>query len=324
MNASSDTGPTADMIRQAAWWAAMLDAGDMSQGDRKACDEWCAEHPLHRRTLERMRAFDARVANAGDFEREALHTVLQRRQHRRFGGALLGAALLAIFGWSAMRSDYIRDYFPDYRTGRGELRTVALQDGSEIVIDTDGAVGIDMGGARRQVRLIRGQLLARIAKDQARPFVVETSDGTATALGTSFVVRREAGYTLVTVIESRVRVCPGKAADGNGCRVLAAGERVSITPTRLSALPSVDPSTAAPWSNGWLEADDQDVTAVLTELARYSRRPFRFDAASLRGVRVTGSFPLRDIDRAVEGVARTATLQVRRSANDEIIFTRQH
>lgn len=113
---------------------------------------------------------------------------------------MLGLAVLAIAGWTGMQSDYFRDRFPDYRTARGELRTVALEDGSEIVIDTDGAVGVDMRRTQRQIRLIRGQLLAKVAKDRARPFVIETAHGTATAVGTSFIVRREASYTLVTVV----------------------------------------------------------------------------------------------------------------------------
>ncbi|MEG8222526.1 FecR domain-containing protein [Sphingomonas sp. HH69] len=323
MSDSSDTNPTPDMIEQAAQWAARLDAGDMSQGDRIACDEWCREHSLHRRTLERMRAFDARVANAQDFEREALNTVLARRRSRLFESSLLGVAVLVVAGWAGMQSDYVRDRFPDYQTGRGELRTASLDDGSEIVLDTNGAIRVDMRGARRQVRLIRGQLLAKVAKDPTRPFVVETADGTATALGTSFLLRREADYTLVTVIESRVRVCPGKIADEKECRILAAGERAHITPKQIFAQSSIDPSVAALWSSGWLEADDQDVADVLTELARYSERPIRFDRASLRGVKVTGSFPLRDIDRAAEGIARSAALRVHRSVDGGIAFTRQ-
>lgn len=311
------------MIEQAAQWAARLDAGDMSQGDRIACDAWCREHPLHGRTLNRMRAFDARVANAQDFEREALNTMLAQRRSRRLGRSLLAVAVLVVAGWAGIQSDYVRDRFPDYQTGRGELRTASLDDGSKIVLDTNGAIRVDMRGARRQVRLIRGQLLAKVVKDPTRPFVVETADGTAIALGTSFTVRREAGSTLVTVVESRVRVCPGKIADEQECRVLAAGERARITPTQIFAQSPVDPSVAALWSSGWLEADDQDVADVLTELARYSERPIRFDRASLRGVKVTGSFPLRDIDRAAEGIARSAALRVHRSVDGEIAFTRQ-
>ena len=310
------------MIEQAAHWAARIDAGDMSQGDRIACDEWCRAHPLHARTLNRMRAFDARVANARDLERDALNSVLARRRGRRLGRSLLAVAVVMVAGWAGLQSDYVRDRFPDYQTGRGELRTASLDDGSEIVLDTDGAIRVDMRGVRRQVRLIRGQLLARVAKDPTRPFVVETADGTATALGTSFLLRREAGYTLVTVIESRVRVCPGEIADEKACRILAAGERARIAPTRILAQPSVDPSVAALWSSGWLEADDEDVADVLTELARYSERPIRFDRASLRGVKVTGSFPLRDIDRAAEGIARSAVIQVRRSEDGGIAFAR--
>lgn len=312
------------MIEQAALWAATLDAGDMSKNEREACAAWCAEHPLHRHTLDRMRAFDNRVIGAEDFERAALRTMLEHggSNLRRVGGTMLGIVILIAVGWAGMQSDFIRDRFPDYQTGRGELRTVALADGSELVVDTDGAVATDLDEGRRKVRLIRGQLLARVTKGRAAPFVVETTHGTATALGTAFIVRREHDYTLVTVIESHVRVCPGSAANQAECRVLSAGERARVTPEQITAPALVNPSAAAMWSSGWLEADDDDVADVLAELARYSARPIRFDPASLAGVRVTGNFPLRDVDRAVEGVARTAGLQVSRSAQ-EILVTRQ-
>lgn len=323
MSESSETSPTLDMIDQAARWAAMLDAGDMSADDQEAYAEWRSAHPLHQRTLDRMRAFDARVAGAGDIERDALRTVLERRRHRRLGGALLGVVLAVVAGWAGMQSDYVRDRFPDYQTDRGELRAVALKDGSEITLDTDAAVGVDMDDGHRQVRLIRGQLLANVTKDQPRPFVVETVHGTATALGTSFIVRREENYTLVTVIESRVRICPAKLPDEDGCRTLAPGERARVTQSAVSEESPVDPSAAAMWSSGWLEADDWEVGDVLAELNRYSERPIEFDAASLRGVKVTGSYPLRDIDRAIDGIGRAAELSVRRSGNGEIVVTRR-
>lgn len=321
MSDSSDTPPAPEVIEQAAQWAALIDAGELSGEERQAFDEWCAADPLHHRTLDRMRAFDTRVAE--DLDRDALAAVQKRRRNRRAGGTMLGIVAVAVAGWTGMQSDYFRDRFPDYQSGRGELRTVALEDGSEIVIDTSGAVDVDMARAERRVRLIRGQLLAQVAKDNGRPFTIETVDGTATALGTRFMVRREARYTLVTVLESRVRVCPREAQNGVACRILAPGERVRVTAAQLSAEIPVDPSTAALWSSGWLEADDRDVAEVLAELSRYSEHPIRFDAGSLRGVKVTGSFPLRDVDRAATGIAQSAALRVDRVPDGEIIFTRQ-
>ena len=316
--------PAQDVIEQAASWAAMIDAGDMSVSDRQACEAWCAEHPLHRRTLDRMRAFDARLEKAEDFERNALRSVLDGPRLRRPGVVILGLAVVSTIGWAGLRSDYVGDHFPDYRTRRGELRPVALVDGSHVVLDTDGAVLVDMEGRQRRVRLVRGQLLARVASDKARPFVVETPHGTATALGTSFVVRREPDYTLVTVIESRVRVCPDRISDERACRVLAPGQRARILPSRIVAATAVDPSSAALWSSGWLEADDQDVIAVLTELSRYSVKPIQFNAASLRGLKVTGSYPISDVDRAIEGVARSADLKVSRSTGGDIVLSRRN
>ncbi|HET9397047.1 MAG TPA: hypothetical protein VFO36_13450, partial [Nitrospiraceae bacterium] len=74
----------------------------------------------------------------------------------------------------------------------------------------------------------------------------------------------------------------------------------------------------------WLEVDDQDVSTVLTELNRYRARPILFDAHELRGLKVTGSFPLTDLHRALEGVSRTAHLNVRHAEDGQVSVRRRH
>jgi transmembrane sensor len=323
---STSFGPTSDVIEQAAQWAALLDSGEVSDQARRAYEKWCAAHPLHRRTLDRMRAFDAQVQSAGDFEHNALRRMVKRRPsfHRRLKGITLGIAVLAIGGWAGMQAGWVSDHFPDYRTGRGAARMIELADGSQLALDTDGAIDIRMNSDRRRVRLIRGQIFARVSKDERRPFVVETPHGTATALGTAFVVRRRDHDTIVTVVESRVRICPGKAAlDDDRCRTLGAGERARVRTGEVTPLANVDRNAAALWASGWLEVDDQEVAEVLAELSRYRDTPIRFDAGELRGLRVTGSFPLRDIDRAIEGVARTKALNVRRTDDGGVVVERR-
>ena len=60
------------------------------------------------------------------------------------------------------------------------------------------------------VELVEGQALFRVAKDHARPFVVQTAGIRVRAVGTQFDVYRKASGTQVTVVEGRVAVfAPG-------------------------------------------------------------------------------------------------------------------
>lgn len=301
------------MIAQAAYWAAQLATDEAPQDDRDACEAWCREHPLHRLAMDRMRGLDARFDNADDAGRETIETILERqsRKRHRYGGLALGLILIVSGGWLAAQSMTIRGLFPDFETARGEQRTITLADGSGVTIDTDAALDFRRGEADRTVTLFRGQILVRVAKDQARPFVVETRDGTATARGTAFIVRRDDEATTLTVIESIVRACPAKAGP-EACVDLSPGDRVRLEPGRLSRLGRIDPETAAIWAEGWLAVDDQPAARVLSELNRYRRTPVRFDAGDLDGVRISGSFPLADPDRALDGIVRSTGLYLSR------------
>ncbi|MFT3968111.1 MAG: FecR domain-containing protein [Sphingobium sp.] len=299
------------MIEQAAYWAAQLATDEATQDDYDACEAWCREHPLHRLAMDRMRGLDAQFDSTDDIGRETIETVLERRSRkdRWFGGLALGLLLLAGGGWLAAQSLTVRAWFPDYATARGEQRSVTLADGSGITIDTDAALDFRRDGVSRTVTLFRGQILARVAKDNARPFVVKTRDGTATARGTAFIVRRDDDATTITVLESHVRACPTKA-DPDDCADLSPGDQARMSNGRLARLGRVDPETAAIWAEGWLAADDLPVARVLLELNRYRRQPVRFDARELAGVRVSGSFPLADTDRALDGIVRSTGLRL--------------
>nr|WP_172338966.1 FecR domain-containing protein [Novosphingobium sp. SG751A] len=311
------------MIAQAAYWAAQLATDEATQDDRDACEAWCQENPLHRLTMERMRGIDVQFEGTDSIGREVIETVVERRSHKtgRWGGLALGLLLLGGGGWLTAQTMAVRTWFPDYETARGEQRRVTLADGSAIAIDTDAALSFRRSHDRRAVTLFRGQILARVTKDKTRPFIVETIEGSATAKGTAFVVRRDDDATTVTVIESHVRACPAKASAAD-CADLWPGDRVRMTQGKLVRLGPVDPDAAAGWAQGWLAADDQPVVGVLRELNRYRAQPVGFDAAALSGVRVSGSYPLADPDRALEGIVRSTGLRLSRAPDGSPVVTR--
>lgn len=318
MTARIEGRATPDIIAKAAEWAAELDVDDAPAAVREAAEAWCRENPLHRRTLDRMRGLDARFDALEPAERGALRRQHRLERERRGRGIALGAAAIVALGggWLASQSLAVQGRFPDYATAVGVQRTVPLADGSELVLDTGSSADVTLAAGKRTATLFQGRLFVKVAPDPAAPFVVRTRHGQATALGTTFTVGDEGDATVVTVVESKVRACARPPLSPPACVDLAPGDRARLTRKGVTRLAAVTPSEASGWTSGWLEIDDRPVAEVLDALSRYRATPVRYDAGALRGLRVTGSYPLAAPDRSLEAIAATAGLTIARRGDE--------
>src|SRR5688500_8504854 len=116
-----------DIVEAAARWSMVLDSDDVQPADRAECEAWCEQNPLHRQVLERMRAFGAALDKLGEPERRTLARLSREKPRRRSRrrNALLGLCAIALAGWWASQIFTARELWPDYRTARGELRTLS-------------------------------------------------------------------------------------------------------------------------------------------------------------------------------------------------------
>jgi transmembrane sensor len=303
--------PDVVTVREAAEWLAFLESGDANEADHREFEAWREADITHALAINRLSAIQDGLAGSSEEERATLETMLLRSR-RRLGGPLLTVLVLVGVGWVAWRLPVAQFYLADQKTGVGETRTLALQDGSELTLSTSSAVDIDVGEHRRVVRLLRGEVLTHVRKRAPQSFIVETDDGTAAALGTAFTVRKADGATIVAVAESRVRVCPSRA-DEPHCITLTAGERCRMSDQRVERLSNVLAADVGSWAGGWLSVDDRPVTEVLDELNRWRATPISFNRAELTGLSVSGVFPLLDTDRAAANLTRLLPVELSRS-----------
>ncbi|MGK5066692.1 FecR family protein [Janthinobacterium sp. RT4P48] len=199
-----------------------------------------------------------------------------------------------------------RSWTADYRTGVNQRRVVTLADGTQLTLNTHSAVNVDYSGAQRQIQLLAGEIFIATGKDAAqRPFFVGTPHGSLQALGTRFTVRLHDGYASAGVLEGAVAVLAG---DGGQRLVLHPGEGAHFD-SASSHRQTLAPYGGA-WLNGMLVARDMRLADFLAELSRYSDHPLGC-APAIAGLRVSGSYPLADVDAIVDAVS--ASLQLRRN-----------
>jgi transmembrane sensor len=198
----------------------------------------------------------------------------------------------------------------DFVSGAGEMRTVRLEDGSEMRMAPGSAVSLAYGEGRRGVRLLKGQAYFEVQPDPARPFIVDAGRVETTVLGTGFEVRKDKAGAEVAVRHGRVQVEREQGGAPVDVR-LAPGERVKVTSTG-GVLSRERPERVASWTQGDLIVSDRSVREVIEALRPWHRGVIVTTGGGLETRRVTGVYDLRDPEAALASLAEVHALKVRR------------
>ena len=219
-----------------------------------------------------------------------------------------------------------------YETRIGEQRSVVLDDGSIVVLNTASQIEVKYTQRRRFIRLLRGEALFEVAHDTARPFDVSVDAAVVRAVGTQFNVFRQAGSTTVTVVEGKVQVTAA-AVQGRGgagandpaeapSEVLAAAQRIVLSERGMSEPERVaDLERVKAWTQRRLVFEDQALAEVAAEFNRYNRRRILIESDGLRAQQITGVFQANDADSFLAFISAIPGVSVRiTAAGDRAVF----
>lgn len=282
---------------QAAEWVVCLSDDQVSDEQRAAFASWLAEDPRHREAYEEVSRLWQSVAP-------------QQPSPSRYVKVLLsvlillgGTYLLPLAEWTA-----------DERTRVGEIRQIALADGSVLTLDSDSAVDIVFNANERRVILRSGRLMAEVALAPAvgkRPFIVENRDGLTQALGTIFSLEQAEHDSVVNVIESHVAVASHEKP--NHLVTLQTGESIRFNYKHISQ-PEITQPFATSWLHSRLVYQDEPLSQVIDDLARYHKGFLKAnkDTAQLR---FTGVLPVDDQEAALRILENALPVHVGRHTN---------
>lgn len=213
--------------------------------------------------------------------------------HRWF--ALAASVLLTVGAVAAWYYAQLGSYATDI----GEQRSLRLEDGSTVELNARSQIKVRYTADERHVDLLEGQALFRVARNQSRPFVVQTGNTRVRAVGTQFDVYRKRDATVVTVIEGKVAASPAKS-DMPDSILLGAGEQLTL-PAVLPARPSIQPkpqlanvAAATAWTQRRLVFNGTPLADVVEEFNRYNPVPLVITDASIADLQINGSFSSSD------------------------------
>jgi transmembrane sensor len=243
-----------------------------------------------------------------------------RRAYRRFRWRSVAAiaASLVVAGVAALF--YVRtSQAPNYATEIGEQRSLTLMDGSTVELNSRSKIVVRYTPQGRNVELLQGQALFRVAKDTNRPFIVKTGATLVRAVGTEFDVYQKRDGTVVTVVEGRVAILTGHAlpepsaqAGENdephqtnlefhavpkgqiGNILVAAGEQLTVTPKLIRIAEHPNIATATAWTQRQLVFESASLSDVADEFNRYNDRQLIVADPRLETFHVSGVFSSTD------------------------------
>jgi len=308
---------------EAADWFARMHGPDAS-GARDAFAAWYADAPHAAAYDQLVRTWDQTkfLANTPIGRARNLETARPYGVGRAAimaGTSLLVAAALAImivgpFGHRAKTADG-PVAATEAMTGSAGRRTLALPDGSHVLLDRSSRLRLVFSGAERRLRLIAGRARFDVAHDPGRPFVVEAGGGSVTAHGTMFDVSLAPNGMAVVLLRGAVDVRDDRAGSTpSHVRTLVPGQKVLLFDGMLGA-----PVTATPADAQWLPAMlDFDAIPLGEAVAAFNRsggRAVHLAPGAGDGLRVTGSFRRDDPDAFAATLAATFDLDVRRDGD---------
>lgn len=368
----TQTAHADDPVREAAArWHDRLQHDPASAEDRAAFERWCGQSPEHRDAYTAVeRAWALAQAQAEHpqilaLRQEAALRLTRGAARRRFTLPRAAAAAAAVFVVGVLGVSAWRFYDVDaplqslvvapvrlfdelrgiehYRTAIGERLNIALDDGSLVTLNTHTELRVAFATGERKVVLTRGQALFEVAKDAARPFVVEAQDRRFVAVGTAFDVRVDRRRVQITMLEGRVKVEPVSAPPearptvGTASRrlarerpreppaeiVITAGQQLVATPTLV--VDDIRPANAdrvSSWRTGQVVFEDSRLADAVAELNRYTRTPIELADPTLADLRISGAFMTGRSDTFVEAVTSYFPITARRT-RDAILLTQR-
>lgn len=321
-----------DVAEAAAAWDARLRGTAATHRDHQAFQAWLAQDGAHGEAYDRLQmalrmlrahADQPELSALRDEARNTVHESRRRRVLTMLSAAavVVLAVVLAVAMPRTERGGPVLAAVEDeviYATTPQEQTRVTLADGSLVTLDSGTRMAVRLGSVRRDVTLLSGRALFKVAKDVRRPFIVKAGNRTITALGTVFDVRVSAKELRVTLAEGLVSVRP-VAVRGAAQQILTPRQQlVAAVGSGVPVLRTVDIANALAWADRQFFFEDEPLSSAIDEINRYADLKMVVDPA-VADLRINGMFRVSNQAAFVQALETVLPVEVRRDAQGLLV-----
>lgn len=322
----------ADVRAAAHDWIARMHGPDAEEFE-EAFRAWLAADPVHAEVFRDLQLHWDRAkflthTETGRARDLASVAVWHRRPAMRWAAVAAVALFLLAAGAVIIRIQPRPGAAPmiALATRTGEVRTVALADGSHVTLDAETRMQVTISPALREVRLLDGSARFDVKPDAARSFAVLTSRGSVTSNGGLFDVTRTNDLVRVTSLKGTLTFKSRSENPGLGSPAsfaVAPGQRLSLVGPLPGRVASAPPTPATDWTGGMLSFDGERLADAVAEMNRHNVRKIVLAEASLGELRITGAFHANDGGGFGRAVAAMLGLERRERPDGTVELSRK-
>jgi ferric-dicitrate binding protein FerR (iron transport regulator) len=222
--------------------------------------------------------------------------------------------LLVVFSWWFLQP-------VTYHTAYGETQTIALPDGSKVMLNANSEVRYKRwsGGEDREIWL-KGEAYFKVThtRNHAR-FTVHTQDVNVEVLGTSFNVCTRAKQTRVILDEGKVKL---SQQDKLTTLVMRPGDLVEVKGDMLKATPKqVNTAVYTAWKEGQLIFDRTPLEEIVQLLENNYGYEVQVQDPELLNLPFTYTLVGNDVDLLIHTIAESLELDI--SKNNQTLRIRK-
>ena len=311
---------------QAQDWMVFLYSGEATEQDQLNFKAWMKD-PSHKASFEMLDGVWESLDIIPDIEITAPDETNQNigpLPRRKFIFGSLGAVAASAFLFISVGL-YAPVTENHYATKTGEVRTVALGDGSVVTLRAETSISTFISKNKRAVVIERGGAYFDVKRDEDRYFRVSAGGAEVSVLGTAFDVLKGPQNVTVSVNEGSVLVENAfEATDERSTRrqtvQLEAGQQVKAdTQGSLSSVKEFEASDVLAWRNGRLSYKSARLEDVVADINRYRKIKIYIVDEALKDLRIMSSFSVDNSDQMLRSIANTESAMITQLPDKVII-----
>ena len=310
----------------AAIWFYRLQNMEMDHPDRSRFEAWLLENPAHQAAYQEVERVSQKLSSIHEVDQ--LSAALKHQNKTKRSSRLkttvtaLSVFLFASVGlvgyqhWQAQPVLHMAAI-----SNVREIKTQQLEDGSKIIINSKSDLEITYYRDKRVAKLKRGEVIFEVARDENRPFIVDSGTTKVTVLGTRFAVNHLKNLVRVSVDHGRVRVESQDSA-GNVLAqpVILNGHQVAEV-IQHSQPRKVDRAYEDGFSfeEGIISFDNADLTEIAETIARYRVQPIIVSAVDGNETRISARVSVGNIEGFLNRLPKLMPVSLKHESDKTII-----
>ncbi len=328
-------------VREAAIsWFLRMQQIDIEHPDRSKFDAWLMADASHQQayqqvsdvwegfdSVEQLKSLDAAMQQK-QFQQSISAKQTRARHIKQTLTGLLSVALItfvSLFGYRTWQAQPVMQTIAIAEIG--QIKAQTLEDGTKLNINANSEVEVTYYRDKRLVKLKRGEVIFEVARDENRPFVIDSGFGRVTVLGTRFAVNRLQKRIRVSVDHGRVQLETvnenGGAQQSNSLintLILNDGEVAEIMQNQTPKRTTQSANDAFSFAKGAISFDKAGLAEIAETLSRYRKPAVTLQSSLVDDSEITAVIKVQDIEKFIANLPDMAAVQVQSTARQTVIM----